>query len=113
MGQPDGNNQQEAAIGAAGAFPGGPFTISTTIKDYESVRARLGIAYDRFLVFGTGGCAWGNPSTSYALLGAAPFATNAGNSNGWTAGAGVDYALPTMSLAVLNTDTPISRLRAS
>ena len=30
-----GNNQQQAAIGAAGAFPGGPFTISTTIKDYE------------------------------------------------------------------------------
>ena len=30
-----GNNQQQAAIGAAGAFPGGPFTISTTIKDYK------------------------------------------------------------------------------
>ena len=30
-----GNNQQEAALGAVGTFPGGPFTISTTIKDYE------------------------------------------------------------------------------
>ena len=87
-----GNNQQQAAIGAAGAFPGGPFTIATTIKDYESIRGRLGIAYDRFLVFGTGGWAWGNPSTSYALLGAAPFVTNGGSSNGWTVGAGVDYA---------------------
>ncbi len=87
-----GNNQQQAAIGAAGTFPGGPFTITTTIKDYESIRGRLGIALDRFLVFGTGGRAWGNPSTSYALLGSAPFVTNGGNPNGWTVGAGVDYA---------------------
>ena len=52
----------------------------------------LGIAFDRFLVFGTGGWAWGNPSTSYALTGVAPFVTNGGNSTGWTVGAGVDYA---------------------
>ena len=95
-----GNNQQLAAIGAAaaipavtGVFPGGPFTVSTTIKDYELVRGRLGIAFDRFLVFGTGGFAWGDPSSSYALLGAAAFAANSSNANGWTAGAGVDYAL--------------------
>ena len=87
-----GNNQQQAAIGAAGTFPGGPFTITTTIKDYELIRGRLGIALDRFLVFGTGGRAWGNPSTSYALLGSAPFVTNGSNPNGWTVGAGVDYA---------------------
>ena len=30
-----GNNQQEAALGAVGTFPGGPFTMSTTIKNYE------------------------------------------------------------------------------
>ncbi len=57
-----GNNQQQAQIGAAGVFPGGPFTISTTIKDLASIRGRLGIAYDRLLVFGTGGWAWSNPS---------------------------------------------------
>ena len=95
-----GNNQQLAAISAAaaipavtGVFPGGPFTISTTIKDSESVRGRLGVAFDRFLVFGTGGFAWGDPSSSYALLGAAAFAANSSNANGWTAGAGLDYAL--------------------
>ncbi len=88
-----GNNQALAPIGAAGAFPAGPFTISTTTKDYGSIRARFGFAYDRFLAFGTAGWAWGNPSTSYALTGAAPFVTNGGNSNGWTTGAGVEYGL--------------------
>jgi opacity protein-like surface antigen len=87
-----GNNETQSPIGAAGAFPNGPFTISTTIKDSGSIRGRLGVAFDRFLLFGTGGWAWGNPSMSYALLGSAPFVSNGGNSFGWTAGAGVDYA---------------------
>jgi outer membrane immunogenic protein len=87
-----GNNQTLAPLGATGAFPSGPFTVSTTVKDYASIRGRLGVAFGRFLVFGTGGLAWGNPSTSYALTGAAPFVTNGGNSTGWTAGAGVEYA---------------------
>jgi outer membrane immunogenic protein len=88
-----GNNQILAPLGAAGAFPGGPFTISTTIRDYAAVRARLGFAFDRFLIFSTGGLAWGNPLTSYALVGAAPFVNQDGSSTGWTAGLGVDYAI--------------------
>ena len=87
-----GNNQILAPLGAAGAFPAGPFTISTTVKDYASVRGRLGFAFDRFLAFGTAGWAWGNPSTSYALVGAAPFVNQGGRATGWTAGVGVDYA---------------------
>ena len=87
-----GNNQTLAPLGAGGVFPAGPFTISTTLKDDASIRGRLGVAFDRFLVFGTGGLAWGNPSTSYALIGGAPFATNGGNGTGWTVGGGVDYA---------------------
>ena len=87
-----GNNQTLAPLGAAGAFPAGPFTISTTVKDYASVRGRLGLAFDRFLAFGTAGWAWGNPSTSYALVGAAPFVNQGGRATGWTAGVGVDYA---------------------
>ena len=88
-----GNSQQLASLGAAGAFPGGPFLISTTIKDYGSLRGRVGVAFDRFLAFGTAGWACGNLSTSYALIGAAPFVTNGSDcAKGWTAGAGVDYA---------------------
>jgi outer membrane immunogenic protein len=61
-------------------------------EGYAAVRGRLGIAFDRFLAFGTAGWAWGNPLMSYALTGAAPFVNNGGSSTGWTAGLGVDYA---------------------
>jgi outer membrane immunogenic protein len=88
-----GNSQVNSSFGIpAGTFPGGPFTISTTIKDYGSIRARLGVAFDRFLLFGTAGWAWGNPSNAYALYGAPPFFTRSGYSFGWTAGAGLEYA---------------------
>jgi opacity protein-like surface antigen/outer membrane receptor protein involved in Fe transport len=88
-----GNNQTQAPLGSAGAIPAGPFMISTTVKDYASIRGRLGFAFDRFLAFGTAGWAWGNPLTSYALLGGAPFVKQGGRSTGWTAGVGVDYAI--------------------
>jgi len=88
-----GNSQAGSALGTAGALPGGPFTIDTTVKDYGSVRARLGIAFDRFLLFGTAGWAWGTPSTAYAVTGASAFFTNGATAYGWTAGAGIDYAI--------------------
>jgi opacity protein-like surface antigen/outer membrane receptor protein involved in Fe transport len=89
-----GNSQSASAFSLpTGAFPGGPFAIDTTIKDYGSIRGRAGVAFDRFLVFGTSGWAWGNPSNAYALTGAAPFFTHGGYSYGWTAGAGLDYAI--------------------
>ena len=87
-----GNNQTLAPLGAAGAFPAGPFTISTTVKDYASVRGRLGFAFDRFLAFGTAGWTWGNPLELYVLAGTAPFINQGGRATGWTAGFGVDYA---------------------
>jgi outer membrane immunogenic protein len=96
-----GSNQSLAPLGATGALPGGPFTVSTTTKDYGSIRGRFAVAFDRFLVFGTGGWAVGNPSTAFALTGAAPFVTTSGKSDGWTAGAGVEYAI---------TDTILGRI---
>jgi outer membrane immunogenic protein len=88
-----GNNQVLAALGATGALPSGPFTVSTTAKDYGSIRGRVGVAFDRFLLFGTGGWATGNPSTAFALTGSAPFVTTGDRSNGWTAGVGLEYAI--------------------
>jgi opacity protein-like surface antigen len=88
-----GNSQVLAPFGAAGAFPDGPFTISSTLKDHASIRGRLGFAFDHFLAFGTAGWAWGNPLMSYALVGGAPFVNQGGRSTGWTAGVGVDYAV--------------------
>jgi outer membrane immunogenic protein len=78
--------------GNSGALPSG-HTMSSTVKDYGSLRGRLGFAVDRFLIFGTGGWAWGNWSTSYAVNGFGPFySNNASSTSGWTAGAGVEYA---------------------
>jgi outer membrane immunogenic protein len=94
-----GNSQSLAELGATGALPAGPFTVSTTTKDYGSIRGRLGAAFDRVLIFGTGGWAMGNPSTAFALVGAAPFVTTGSKSNGWTVGAGVEYALTDTILA--------------
>lgn len=69
------------------------YTISTDVKSYGSVRARLGFAVDHLLFYGTGGWAFGSWSTSYAFTGGAPFSTdNASSYKGWTAGAGVEYA---------------------
>ena len=96
-----GNNQVLAALGSTGALPSGPFTVSTTTKGYGSIRGQLGFAFDRFLIFGTGGWAAGNPSTAFALTGAAPFVTTGGRSNGWTVGGGLEYAI---------TDTILSRI---
>ena len=43
----------------------------------------------------------GNPSAAFGLTGAAPFATSGGESRGWTAGGGVEYAI---------TDTILGRI---
>ena len=88
-----GNSQYYSGVALpVGTLPGGPFTVSTTLKDYGSLRGRLGVTFDRFLLFGTGGAAWGNPSNAYALYGAPPFFTHRGIPDGWTVGAGIDYA---------------------
>jgi outer membrane immunogenic protein len=96
------NSQADSSFTTpAGTLPGGPFTISTTLKEFDSVRGRLGYAFDRFLIYGTGGWAWGNATTGYALLGQPPFGVlgvspgifvNNADHSGWTAGAGLDYA---------------------
>ena len=108
-----GSNQTLAPLGATGVLPSGPFTVSTTTKDYGSIRGRLGVAFDRFLVFGTGGWATGNPSTAFALTGAVPFVTTGGKSNGWAAGGGSSTQSPTRFSGGSSIDIPIFRLRAS
>lgn len=59
---------------------------------FGTVRARIGYAFDRFLVYGTGGFAYG---TGPATLDFAP--VDGGISKGWTAGGGLEYALSTDS----------------
>ncbi len=76
---------------------GGPpgYTIATNINDYGSLRGRVGIALDRFMIFGTGGVAWGSWSTSYSIFGTTPpfYINNVNEHVGWTAGFGGEYAI--------------------
>ncbi|MCX8253389.1 Porin [Beijerinckiaceae bacterium RH CH11] len=56
-----------------------------------SVRGRLGVAFDRFMVYGTGGAAFGDLKNNYTFG-----ALNSSLSHtrvGWTAGGGVEYAI--------------------
>ena len=65
-----------------------------------TVRARGGIAFDRFLVYGTGGFAYGTGPTinnfNPLLVGATPFFNNNDNGNNWlfgyAVGAGIEWA---------------------
>jgi outer membrane immunogenic protein len=60
----------------------------TTESDWlATIRARGGFAVDRFLIFTTGGAAFGDIK---AAAGALPWSTT--TQTGWTAGAGVEYA---------------------
>ncbi len=60
----------------------------TTQSDWlATVRGRAGYAFDRVLVYGTGGAAFGNVQASYGAL---PFSSS--TQTGWTAGAGIEFA---------------------
>jgi outer membrane immunogenic protein len=66
----------------------------TTRKDVDaSIRGRIGYAFDRVLVYATGGGAYGNIRTSYYdNLGDVDGAFNHGRF-GWTVGGGLEYAI--------------------
>ncbi len=60
----------------------------TTQSDWlATVRGRAGYAFDRVLVYGTGGGAFGNLQAAAGVL---PFSNS--TQTGWTAGAGVEFA---------------------
>jgi outer membrane immunogenic protein len=67
-----------------------PFDGFYTLRENEdfSIRGRLGLAFDRVLIYGTGGGAYGNFHTSYN-------GTDFFNTGhfGWTAGGGIEYAI--------------------
>ena len=66
------------------------FTCSTELNSQFSARARVGVAFDRFLVYGTGGVAWTTFKGSTALAGVT--FPDSSTRTGWIAGGGVEYA---------------------
>jgi outer membrane immunogenic protein len=59
-----------------------------------TLRPRVGFAANNWLIYGTGGAAFGNFKHSYteALAGVARTASDSDTKTGWTAGGGVEYA---------------------
>ncbi|TXN54094.1 outer membrane beta-barrel protein, partial [Methylobacterium sp. WL6] len=91
-------NRFSATPGVAGGgiLPGNliynPSGLSS-LDYFGTVRGRLGYAFDRTLVYGTGGFAYGSG-------GGRDFGSGVSRNDfqtGWAAGAGVEYALPTDS----------------
>jgi outer membrane immunogenic protein len=67
-------------------------TARTRAEVQGSIRGRVGFAWDRVLIYGTGGVAFGGFRTDFSipLFGSNDFSTTR---VGWTAGGGIEYAL--------------------
>jgi len=106
---PGGNTRTKSK--AAGALLGvgvGCTVLNTKFNDFGTVRGRLGYAADHLLLYGTGGWAWSQSTTTSNFtcvgIGTCPGPgvfggfTGGGSSasttatNGWAAGAGLEYA---------------------
>ncbi len=97
-----GYNYQVAqfVFGLEGDVNGSSETDSNTFGDVNytlrknvdaSIRGRIGYAFDRVLIYATGGGAYGNFHTSYAEGGDYDSFNN--SRIGWTAGGGIEYAI--------------------
>ncbi|WP_112663735.1 outer membrane protein [Microvirga flavescens] len=83
---------QYASVGNKGGYYGPIYYRGDSNGYFGTIRARAGVAFDRALVYGTGGFAYGDiggNSSSDALLG---YRRNRDANGGYTLGAGVEYA---------------------
>ncbi len=84
----------EADLSAGGIDGAQPFlgtTISTSLDLFGTVRGRIGYAWDRVMVYGTGGWAWGKNEVTLTTPGLTVLSDTASLS-GWTVGGGVEWA---------------------
>jgi outer membrane immunogenic protein len=91
-----GRNRNSAFISGAlapGYYVTDPRGLSS-LDFFGTVRGRLGYAFDRTLVYGTGGFAYGSGSADRSFGG---FRGNDSFRTGWAVGGGIEYALPTDS----------------
>jgi len=72
-----------------------PFSISTgtEMRYFGTVRGRIGYAFDRILVYGTGGYAYGSEDTKLTVNPGFFGFSRSADLSGWTAGGGVEYAV--------------------
>jgi outer membrane immunogenic protein len=88
-----------ATAATTGGVPivGSAETMSRDIRWLATLRGRVGVTFDHWLLFGTGGAAWGGvnlaANTSFGGgVNTFPFSSSSTRS-GWVAGGGVEYAL--------------------
>lgn len=78
-----------------------PSNLRQRLDYLGTVQGRLGYAFDRFLVYGTGGFAYGNVNYSAGFFNGAGTLAYAGRYNdmetGYVYGGGIEYAIPTDS----------------
>jgi outer membrane immunogenic protein len=70
------------------------YTASEKLSWLGTTRGRLGLAFDRLLIYATGGVAYGDASVSQSLSfpAAALSSSTSSTMTGWTAGGGLEYA---------------------
>jgi outer membrane immunogenic protein len=70
-------------------------TLSQDMTYFGTVRGRLGVTFDRFMVYATGGLAFGDTKSTTTITVPGSLWTGSKNDTrfGWTLGAGVEYAL--------------------
>ncbi len=91
-----GRNRNNAFVSGAvapGYYLTDPRGLSS-LDFFGTVRGRLGYAFDRTLVYGTGGFAYGSGSADRSFGG---YAGNDSFRTGYAVGGGIEYALPTDS----------------
>lgn len=67
-------------------------TEEAKIPWFATVRARAGVAFDRVLIYGTGGVAFLDASDKLTATGGGTVLSASNTKTGWTAGAGVEVA---------------------
>jgi outer membrane immunogenic protein len=77
--------------GISRTFSPGGVLYNTKIPVQGSIRARLGVAFDRVLLYATGGAEFAGFDTSYT--GFATFDQGSNTQVGWTIGGGLEYAV--------------------
>jgi outer membrane immunogenic protein len=95
------SNQGSVSAGADFTGPGAANTHTYTLDFLSTVRGRIGFAWDRALIYGTGGLAMADYQIqrTQTVAGLAPAGTSQTVSDfriGWAAGAGVEYAFTDM-----------------
>ncbi len=87
-GDVDGSSLRKSVTGFIGDVP---TTISSNIGVQGSIRGRIGYAWDRVLIYGTGGVAFAGLNGSVST----PFGYDSASSTrvGWTVGGGLEYAV--------------------